>query len=129
MAVALCGLSHGGTLDKEMNGSYAMSVKHIFEKLFPILLGIIVSVSLYDTFLIVLFEDYIFQLEKNPAGLWLLSLGDGDVEIFVRAKLAGTLIVATILSFMHHYRRWVTVPVTTSIAVCQLGLLAYLTLG
>ena len=96
---------------------------------FPWLLGLIVAVSLYDTMLIVVFQDTIVQLERNPAGSWLLSLGNGDVEIFVRAKLAGTLIVAAVLVFMHRYQSASTTPVTTSLAALQTGLFAYLTFG
>lgn len=93
-----------------------------------ILIGVITAVSLYDTALIVKFQDTICAMEQNPIGLWLLALGDGDVEIFVRTKLAGTLFVASVLVFIDRYYRRASVPITASVAVYQLGLLAYLTL-
>ena len=94
---------------------------------FPVLLATIVAISLYDTLLIVLFRDSIGLMEKNPIGLWLIRLGAGDVEIFVRAKLAGTLLVATVLFTMYRCRACSAIPVTTSIAAFQVSLLAYLT--
>ena len=96
---------------------------------FPLLLGLIVGVSVYDTVLIVVFKDTLSQLEQNPVGLWLINLGNGDVEIFVRAKLAGTVVVAAFLVFLHRYRCNTSTTVTTSIAIWQTGLLAYLTLA
>lgn len=93
----------------------------------PILVGFIAAVSLYDTWLIVVFRETIGGMEKNPLGQWLLHAGAGDVEIFVRAKLAGTLTVVVILTFMYRSRNSSTVPVTTSLAALQTGVLAYLT--
>ena len=98
-------------------------------KCFPLLLGLIVAVSLYDTFLIVCFKDTIERMEENPIGLWLLRVGDGDVEIFVRAKLAGTILVAATLVYLNRRGSWSVVPVTTSVAAWQVGLFAYLTLA
>lgn len=94
---------------------------------FPWLLGLIVGISLYDTVLIVVFKDTLRQMEQNPVGLWLINLGNGDVEIFVRAKLAGTLIVAAFLVYLHRYRSNTSTTVTTSLAIWQTGLFAYLT--
>lgn len=94
---------------------------------FPLLVTFIASVSIYDTFLIVRFSESIGVMEQNPIGQWLLALDNGEVSVFVRAKLAGTLCVVAILTAMYrcHSRR--TVPVTTSIAAYQTALLSYLT--
>lgn len=94
---------------------------------FPLLVTFIAAVSLYDTFLIVRFSESIVAMEENPVGQWLLALGHGEVGLFVRAKLAGTLTVVTILTAMNHYQSRRVVPVTTSIAAYQTALLSYLT--
>ena len=73
------------------------------------------------------FRETIGNTEKNPVGLWLLRAGNGDVEIFVRAKLAGTLTVVAVLVFMYRCKSWSAVPVTTFISAFQTWLLAYLT--
>jgi len=95
---------------------------------FPILVAFIASVSLYDTFLIVRFSDSIRTMEENPFGVMLLDLADGEVGVFVRAKLAGTLLVVCVLVAMYRYRSRKTLPVTTSVAAYQSALLTYLTL-
>lgn len=96
---------------------------------FPLLLAFIAAVSLYDTFLIIRFSETIFEMEENPLGSWLLRMGHGEVELFVRAKLAGTLTVVAILLAMYRCRSRKTMPVTTSLAAYQTGLLTYLTLA
>ena len=95
---------------------------------FPVLCAFILSVSLYDTFLIVEFQDMIGRTEKNPIGRWLIAVAAGEVGVFVRTKLAGTIIVLSVLTLLHRKRSPKTLPVTTSIAAYQLGLLTYLTM-
>lgn len=95
---------------------------------FLILCGLILIVSLYDTFLIVKFHVSIKNMEENPIGRWLIQTANGNVEPFVRAKLAGTLIVMTVLYQIHRYSERLSKPVTASLATFQSGLLAYLTL-
>lgn len=94
---------------------------------FPLLCFLIVSVSLYDTFLIIKYSEPLRQMEENPVGRWLIAVGDGQVGIFVRVKLAGTLIVMTVLTVLQRIRSRKTLPVTTSLAAYQTGLFTYLT--
>lgn len=96
---------------------------------FPILCTVIVGVSLYDTHLIVKYSETIHEMEENPIGCWLLEIADGGISVFVRAKLAGTLTVLSVLVFLWKIRSRKTFPVTASLAVYQTGLLAYLTLA
>lgn len=95
---------------------------------FPFLVIFIASVSLYDTFLIVRFSDSIRVMEENPFGVMLLDIAGGEVGVFVRAKLAGTLLVVCVLVTMYRLRSRKTLPVTTSVAAYQSALLTYLTL-
>ena len=94
---------------------------------FPVLMTLIAAVSLYDTALIVKFSDTIHGMEENPIGVWLLSIGDGSIWLFVRAKVAGTLTVLSVLTLMYRCRSNKTLPVTSSIAAYQTGLFTYLT--
>ncbi|MEQ9411994.1 MAG: hypothetical protein RIK87_30060 [Fuerstiella sp.] len=95
---------------------------------FPILYCFIAAVSLYDAFLVVQFAGVIENLEENPAGRWLIALGGGEVGVFVRVKLAGTLVVMTVLATLYRLRSPRTMPVTASLAAYQTGLLSYLTM-
>lgn len=95
---------------------------------FPILCSVILGVSLYDTHLIVKYSHCIYEMEENPIGIWLLEIADGGVSVFVRAKLAGTLTVLTVLTILWKSRSRKALPVTASLAAYQTGLLAYLTL-
>ncbi len=94
---------------------------------FPLLCVLIGLVSLYDTFLIVKFSWSIRQLEENPLGRWLIDIANGDVGGFVRVKLAGTVIVLSVLTMLQKLKSRKAFPVTSSIAAYQTGLFTYLT--
>lgn len=94
---------------------------------FPLFVVVIAAVSLYDAYLIVRFRDMIWMMEENPMGRWLLEIADGQVGIFVRVKLAGTVMVLSLLMLMWKMRMSILFPVTTTIASWQTGLMIYLT--
>ena len=94
---------------------------------FQLSMLLITAVSLYDTYLIYYFESEIVSMEENPLGCWLLKVGDGQIGIFIRTKLAGTLCVLTTLFAMWLYRSRLVFPVTTSVASYQVGLFMYIT--
>ena len=96
---------------------------------FHLLLMFILSVSLYDTLLIVQYSESIRSMECNPMGRWLIDLAAGDVDVFVRVKLAGTTVTLTSLALLWRLGSRKTFPVTTSVAAYQAGLFAYLTLA
>lgn len=87
------------------------------------------TVSAIDTYLTARFQDLMWQLEQNRMGRFLIELGSGDVGIFIRTKIAGTVVVLAVLAGLHVYRRRWSQPVTFAIAAFQLGLLGYLTLS
>ncbi|MCA9038179.1 MAG: hypothetical protein KDA91_23805 [Planctomycetaceae bacterium] len=95
---------------------------------FPFLCSIILGVSAYDVWLTVKFSEIMLEVEENPIGLYLLQLNHGDVELFLRAKIAGTVVVMSVLLLMHKWRSRKTIPVTGSLAVYQTGLFTYLTM-
>ena len=116
-----------------MKGSIALTLNgpvqefHRYQLWFPIFFVIIAAVSLYDTYLIIRFDDCICAMESNPIGCWLLEIAGGQVGVFVRAKLAGTLLVLSTLIFMWKWRVRMLFPITTSIASWQTCLMIYLT--
>jgi hypothetical protein len=94
---------------------------------FPLAFFVIAFVALFDTYLIFAYRDVIHSTEQNPIGLYLLNLSNGEIDIFVRTKLAGTTIVLSVLYFLWRIRSRIVVPVTTSVASYQTGLFVYLT--
>jgi len=86
---------------------------------FPFLMVVITAVSVYDTYLVIRFSDWIIDLEENPIGQWLLQQGDGSVGVFVRTKLTGMWLCRSRILF----------PVAASVATYQTGLLVYLTVA
>lgn len=94
---------------------------------FPVFIVIIAAVSLYDTYLIIRFSDMISIMESNPMGRWLLGVEGGQVGVFVRVKLAGTVLVLSVLMFMWKWRTPMLFPITTTLALWQTCLMIYLT--
>lgn len=94
---------------------------------FPVALVIITAVSLYDTWLIIKYSEGLWSMEENPIGRWLLEINAHDVGVFVRMKLAGTLLVLTTLVMMYRRSSRLLFPVSTSLASWQIMLFMYLT--
>ena len=85
------------------------------------------AISCYDAWLVQQYQFSIQVLEENPIGRWLIEAGSGDVLLFIRAKLAGTLVVLSVLAALNRYSRRLAQPTAVALAVFQLGLLVYLT--
>lgn len=94
---------------------------------FPVFIVIIAAVSLYDTYLVIRFSEMISIMERNPIGRWLLEVEGGRVGVFVRVKLAGTVLVLSILMFMWKWQAQMLFPITTTLASYQTCLMIYLT--
>ena len=73
------------------------------------------------------FEEVILHMEQNPVGVWLLQLDKGNVWPFIYFKLAGTVVVCSVLLAMWRFRYRHLFPVTASLTWWQIGLLLYLT--
>tara|TARA_Y100000310_G_scaffold65019_1_gene60540 strand:- start:2142 stop:2486 length:345 start_codon:yes stop_codon:yes gene_type:complete len=85
--------------------------------------------SAYDAFWLVKNREFISSIEKNPLGLWLIELDDGDVSIFVSLKLAGTMLALGILALLYRYkRRWAWVCVV-SVFIVQVFVIWYVIYG
>ena len=96
---------------------------------FPACWSFIGMVSAFDTYLIDRFGDVLVTLEENPVGMFLINLNGGNVSVFIRLKLAGTVLVMSVLAGLYFYHRRWSFPVTASVAAFQFGLLFYLVLS
>lgn len=102
---------------------------YLQQAVFPICCIVILSVSVHDTLLIITNHEVIGQVEQNPVGVWLLDLQDGSIWLFVAVKLIATsLVVAIIVSIRRKHRKLGTV-VACALAVFQIVLLIYLSIG
>lgn len=58
--------------------------------LFWVLFTIILSISAFDLYLIVRFQNVLIDEEKNIIGIWLIRLDSGSVALFSALKMFGT---------------------------------------
>ncbi len=84
------------------------------------------GVSLVDTWLIVRHAEILQVTEENPVGRLLLTLGNGDVSLFVGCKLLGTALVLAALFWLSANYWVIAQPVIRCITVFQSWLLWYL---
>ncbi|MFN7733661.1 MAG: hypothetical protein ACK5OB_17320 [Pirellula sp.] len=101
----------------------------------PIYLFIIAAVSIYDMLLTIRYADTLKSLEQNPLGRWMMRLDEiehgisPDLTLFLSVKSIGTILVMLALLALVRYRARLGHPVGLGVAMCQLVLLWYLTLG
>jgi len=84
------------------------------------------AVSFYDGYLVVRTGDMIEDFEKNPVGLYLIKMDNGDPSVFLRAKAAGTIIALAGLIFLYRCSRRLASPVVCGLLAFQTGLLIFL---
>ena len=86
----------------------------------------VAAVSVHDAMLVVINDDIITQVERNPIGRWLIGLQGGDVWLFVCLKLVGTAVVCAVLLTLHELSERLALLASGGVAVLQLILLSYL---
>jgi hypothetical protein len=94
-----------------------------------ILIGVLIfvaGVSVYDGYLVVRTGSLIREFELNPVGQYLIKCDDGDIDIFLRVKAAGTLVSLAGLCVLHRHSRRLAGPVELALVVFQGGLLLFL---
>jgi hypothetical protein len=84
------------------------------------------AVSAYDSYLVVRTGDMIQDFEKNPLGLYLIQIDNGNPSVFLRVKAAGTIVALTSLSFLHRRSKRLASPVAFALTAFQMGLLIFL---
>jgi len=89
-------------------------------------LAFVGAVSVYDGYLVVRTGDEIEAFEKNPVGLYLIQIDNGNPDVFLRVKAAGTIVALTGLSFLHRRSRRLAGPIAFALVAFQTGLLIFL---
>lgn len=87
----------------------------------------IAAVSIYDAYLVILYQNVIINMEENPVGQYLIRMNGGDVTLFVVSKATGTLLVLGVLATLYRFRRIWAYLVAAGLSAYQFGLLMYLT--
>ena len=63
--------------------------------------------SAFDIYMSIKAQEYLFDIEMNPVGRWLIRLDGGSVALFMGVKTAGTTLALGILVWMYlHKRSW-----------------------
>ena len=88
----------------------------------------IALVSIHDTYLVII-EEHILVLEKNPICVSLIRLDPEGFTFFILAKMMGALVVILTLTWLHRVRYAYAATVTYAVVVFQAFLLMYLHLS
>ena len=90
---------------------------------------LIATVSVHDTFLVILTDRVIQDTEWNPIGRWPIQWQGGEVWLFLAVKFFGTSIVCGVLLTLFEHRQRIALPVTGGLSAFQGGLLCLLSWG
>jgi hypothetical protein len=101
--------------------------RYLPEVAFGCICVIIAAISVHDAMLLVLHAQVLD--ERNPFGRWVIDWSDGNVWPLVVLKLAGTSITCSLLILMFRWKRQLAFAAAVGVAIFQLALLAYLSLG
>jgi hypothetical protein len=94
---------------------------------FPALWLFIGTVSCYDAYLILKYQQSLLVMELNPVGCWLMRADNGEPSLFLAAKFQGTIVVLGTLQLIHRWNAGLAHVMAGSLALFQAGLLAFLT--
>ena len=83
------------------------------------------AVSVYDAWLVKLYQVCILDVELNPIAWYLIKSG-GDVMGFVLTKAFSTAIVLVVLAALHAHAPRLAYPVIAAVSGFQLALLLFL---
>jgi len=82
--------------------------------------------SAVDLYISIKTREYLYEMEMNPIGRFLIAADDGDVALFMGVKCAGTVIALGILILLYQFKRkWAWYSVW-SLSVMQFGVLVML---
>jgi hypothetical protein len=95
-------------------------------RLFAALWLLIVAISVYDGWWIVVNREILLKVEQNPLGQWLLALNRGDVRLLLAAKSVGTVLAASLLLLLYWSRPYLGWIACVGAAAFQLWLLWFL---
>jgi tryptophan-rich sensory protein len=86
----------------------------------------IIVVSVIDGYLLVKCRDVINETERNPIGVALLALNDGQVWIFLALKYLGTILACTTMLVVYRVNFSLGISIATVTACFQAMLLVFL---
>jgi hypothetical protein len=87
------------------------------------------GVSVYDAWLVKLYEVCILDVELNPIALYLMNFGGDDVTGFLLAKAISTALVLVVLAALYVHVPRLAYPVISGVSAFQMALLMFLSLG
>jgi len=79
--------------------------------------------SAIDIYMSIKTQEYLWHLEMNPVGRWLIGLDDGDVALFMGIKTAGTTLVLGLLVWLYHVKKSWAWPSIFGVTIMQLFVL------
>ena len=87
------------------------------------------TVSAFDTYLTVKFQESLKYQEINPLARMLLQLNGWDASLLIGTKFLGSIVVLGVLTALHLTDRRLGFVIAAAIASFQLGLLGFLILA
>lgn len=84
------------------------------------------AVSVYDAWLVKLYQVCILEVELNPIAWYLIKTGDNDVTGFILTKAASTAVVLIVLAALYLHVPRIAFPVIGAVAAFQFSLLLFL---
>jgi hypothetical protein len=85
------------------------------------------AVSVYDAWLVKLYQVCILEVELNPIAWYLIKSGGNDVTGFLLTKAVSTAVVLVILAALYMHTPRLAYPVIASVSAFQMSLLLFLT--
>ena len=108
------------------------SASHRIEPVSLIFAGILTfvgAVSVYDGYLVLRTGEDIRYFEKNPVGLCLIEYNQGNPDLFLTVKAAGTVLALAVLVVLYRRSHRLALPVAYALMLFQAGLLVFLEHG
>ena len=79
--------------------------------------------SAVDIYVSIQTQEYLYELEVNPVGRWLIELDDGDIALFMGVKMAGTTLALGFLVWLYNLKPSWAWPSIFGVAIMQLFVL------
>lgn len=109
-----------------MTSIRTLSDKYAYAFAFAQLWVFIGMTSAYDVYISIKTQEYLYEMEMNPIGRFLIEADSGEVALFMGFKFAGTVTALGILVLLYQFKRkWAWYSVW-SLSVIQFGVLVML---
>ena len=109
-----------------MPGIITLFHKYAFVFVFAQLWVFIGMASAVDVYVSIKTQEYLYEMEMNPIGRFLIEADKGDIALFMGTKVAGTVVALGILILLYQFKRkWAWYSIW-SLSVMQFGVLVML---